>query len=66
MSVYGLITCNFYVQLYDYLCKLRHKTFYSYACYHILSAYLSFHAILSYNFKMYYFRDNYAFLGKIF
>ena len=32
-------------------------TFYFYACYHTLSAYHSFHAILSYNLKMYYFRD---------
>ena len=46
--------------------KLRHKTFNSYACYHTLSAYISFHAILSYNLKMRYFRDSYASLNNIF
>ena len=55
-------TCNFNMQLYDYEFKLSHKTFHSCACNHILSAYLLFHAILSYNLKMHYFRDNYAFL----
>ena len=44
-----LTTCNFNMQLYNYLCKLRHKVFYFHACYHTLSVYLSFHAILSYN-----------------
>ena len=33
------------------------------ACYH---AYLLFDTILSYNLKMYYFRDNYTFLKNIF
>ena len=31
-----------------------HKTLHSYACYHTLSANLSFHIILSYNMKIYY------------
>ena len=39
------------MNLYDYLCKLRHKIFYLYACYHILSVYLSFHVILNYDKK---------------
>ena len=34
--------------------------FYLYACYHILSAFLSFYVILGYNLKVYYFMDNYA------
>ena len=57
-----VITCNLNMQKYDYSCKLRHKTFHFYACYHALSAFLSFHTILSDNLKMHYFRDNYAFL----
>ena len=43
-----------------------HKTFYSYACYHTLRAYLSCLAILSYNLNMHYFSDNYTFLKNIF
>ena len=31
-----------------------------------MSAYLSFHVILSYNLKMHYFSDNYVFLKNIF
>ena len=46
--------------------QIYKKTFNSYACYYTLSAYLLFHAILSYNLKMYYFMDNYAFLKHIF
>ena len=38
------------------------NTFHSYTCYHTLSVYLSFHAILSYNIKNFKFRDNCAFL----
>ena len=45
--------------IHDYLCKKRHKIFYLYACYHSLSAFLSFHVILSYNLKMLQFRANY-------
>ena len=40
--------------------------FHYYAGYHNLSAYISFHAILSYNLKMYYFSDNYIKLKNIF
>ena len=54
------------MQLYDYSSKLMHKIFHSYACYHTLSTYLSFYAILSYNLEMRYFRDNYAELNNIF
>ena len=57
-----LITCNLNRKLHDYQHKLRHKTFHFYVCYHILSAYLSFHAILGYNLEIHYFRDNYVFL----
>ena len=59
-SFEALITCNLYMNLHDYYCKLRHKIFHSYACYHILSAYLSFHTIFSDDIKMYHFRDNCA------
>ena len=65
-STRRVISYNFNMKLYDYYCKLRYKTFYFYACYHTLTAYLSFHAILTYNLKMHYFRDNYAFLKNIF
>ena len=41
---------------------IRHKTFHSYVGHHTLSAYMSFHAILSDNLKMYYFRDNYNYI----
>ena len=44
--------------------KVENIPFYAY--YHSLSAYLSFHAILSDNIKIYYFRDNYAFSNNIF
>ena len=54
------------MQLYDYICKLRHKTLHFYVCYHALSEYLSFHTILRYNIKIHYFRDNYTFLNYIF
>ena len=50
------------MQLYDYQSKLRHKKFHFYGCSHTLSAYISFHAILRYNLKTHYFRDNYTFL----
>ena len=56
------IACNFNMQLYDYYYKLRYKTFNFNACYHTLTAYLSFYVNLSYNLKMYYFKDNYVFL----
>ena len=49
-------------ELHDYLPKLSHKTFYFNERYYSLSAYLSFHAVLSHNLKMHYFRDDYAFL----
>ena len=55
-----LITCNLNMQKYDYKCKLRHKTFHFYACYHTLSAFITIHTILSYNIKIHYIRDNYA------
>ena len=38
--------------------------FHFYACHNTLSAYLSFHTVLSYNLKIHYFKDNYAFLRK--
>ena len=34
-----------FIPVIIFLCKLRHKTFYSCACYHTLSAFLSFYAI---------------------
>ena len=55
-----MIMCNLYMNLYDYLCKLKHKIFHSDACYNILSVYQSIHVILSYDIKMYHFRDNYV------
>ena len=61
-----VITFNLHIQLYNYYFKLMHKIFYSYSCYHTLRSYLSFHAILSYNVNIYYFRDNYIFLKNIF
>ena len=39
---------------------LRHIIFYLYACYHILSAFLSFYVILGYDIKIYHFMDNYT------
>ena len=53
---------QFQYAIIDYSYKLRYKTFPLYTCYLTLSAYVSFYAILSYNIKMHYFRDNYAFL----
>ena len=32
---WSLITCKLYMQIDDYYCILRHKTFHSNACYHI-------------------------------
>ena len=51
---------------YSYTVTSDDKVLYrsSYALH--LSACLSFHSILSYNLKMYYFRDNYAFLRVYF
>ena len=39
--------------------------FYLYACYHILSAFLSFYVILGYDIKIYHFMDNYAQLNNV-
>ena len=47
-----LITCNLNMIKHDYYCKIRHKTFHLCACYHTLSAFLSFYAILCYNLKI--------------
>ena len=55
-----MITCNLYMNLHDYKCKLRHYILYLYVCHHILSVYLSFHVILSYDIKIYHFMDNYV------
>ena len=47
-----LITCNLNMIKHDYSCNLRHKTLHLCACYHTLSAFLSFHANLCYNIKI--------------
>ena len=47
-----LITCNLNMIKHDYSCNLRHKTLHLCACYHTLSAFLSFYAYLCHNLKM--------------
>ena len=47
-----VITCNLNMIKHDYSCNLRHKTLHLCACYHTLSAFLSFHANLCYNLKI--------------
>ena len=47
-----VITCNLKMIKHDYSCNLRHKTLHLCACYHTLSAFLSFHANLCYNLKI--------------
>ena len=47
-----LITCNLNMIKHDYSCNLRHKTLHLCACYHTLSAFLSFYAYLCLNLKI--------------
>ena len=47
-----LITCNLNMIKHDYSCDLRHKTLHLCACYHTLSAFLSFYAYLCHNLKI--------------
>ena len=47
-----MITCNLNMIKHDYSYNLRHKTLHLCACYHTLSAFLSFHANLCYNLKI--------------
>ena len=47
-----VITCNLNMIKHDYSCNLRHKTLHLCACYHTLSAFLSFYAYLCHNLKM--------------
>ena len=49
---FTLITCNLNMIKHDYSCDLRHKTLHLCACYHTLSAFLSFYAYLCHNLKM--------------
>ena len=48
----SLITCNLNMIKHDYSCNLRHKTLHLCACYHTLSAFLSFYAYLCHNLKI--------------
>ena len=59
-TIMMVVNMQLHMKLYVYLCKLSHKIFHSYACYHVLSVHLSFYENLSYNLKMHYFRDNYG------
>ena len=47
-----MITCNLNMIKHDYSCNLRHKTLHLCACYHTLSAFLSFYAYLCHNLKI--------------